>query len=365
MDEKTLDATARRLAHLFFLPIEDLKMLLEKHSIKEIRQRNLFWLPFLWVCFKCVLNGKTRHRDRVGMYKNLFGLSFSLKSSSKRLSQLPPAFCQDLIEGIQPKLNLIGSPKKRKKAKDLIYKVLAEDASVFHLDNRLADIFKKIPGCKSAGLKLYANISVKNEIKLEGQIKDVRSSDTKYKSSKPKKNSIELRDRGWFSWSLFTEWMSEGRYFISRIQRRINPQVIEVKQGNPGWAKKRFQDIDLDGYTEVDFIIKPYKDSKGSVFRLKNGSVLNLQMKGRKRGDDKWYWYVFNLPETVSLTFEDVHSLYRARWRIEELFREIKQAFGGDHLRLRHYNSVVNHILMMILSYLISLGFLKKNSLGS
>ena len=73
-------------------------------------------------------------------------------------------------------------------------------------------------------------------------------------------------------------------------------------------------------------------------------------------------WYLYNLPNESELSFDDVHALYRARWQIEELFRELKQAFGGDHLRLRHQVSIINHVLMMIIAYLFCKGYLKKIS---
>lgn len=87
-------------------------------------------------------------------------------------------------------------------------------------------------------------------------------------------------------------------------------------------------------------------------------------MRGRKiPSQNKWYWYIYCLPNREILCFNDIHSLYRARWKIEECFREIKQTLGGANIRLRHPKSIVNHILMMLLAYLICKGYLMKISL--
>ncbi len=170
---------------------------------------------------------------------------------------------------------------------------------------------------------------------------------------------------GWFSYKAFLEWKSEGRYFISRIQKQINPLILKVNKGDKIFERMRFQEIPWDKYDgEVDLEVKPFRYTKGSVYRLKDGSILTLRMKGSKvPGKDKWYWYIYSLPNCEGLSFKDINSLYRARWQIEECFREIKQSLGGDRVRLRHPVSVQNHILLMLIGYLICRGYLMKIAL--
>ncbi len=365
MDQNLIKITLNQLANLLFLPVEDLENVISKYNLREKRKRNFFWIPFLLVCFRCLLNGKTRHKDRSSLYKRLFNISLSKNAFSDRLSQLPSAFCMELIKLIQPRLNQIGSTNKRKKAKELVFKILAEDASVFHLDNRLLDIFKAIPGCGSAGLKLYANVNIVGENHFGCHIKHARFSDMKHKSQKPKnkrnEKTIEVRDRGWYKWKHFVKWVNEDRYFISRTKKDLNGLIVEVYKGNQDWYWQKYKDLDLEGYEEVDLLLKPYRSNNG-VFRLEGGKVFTIRLKGKKRKDGNWYWYLCHLPNVSKLSFDDVHALYRARWQIEELFRELKQAFGGGRLRLRHPVSIINHVLMMIIAYLFCKCCLKKIS---
>ncbi len=348
------------------MPPLELEQMLKKHSLIEIRKRNFFWYPFLWVCFIALLNGQVRHKDRKALYLEIFKISLSENSISERFSVISPAFFKELIKRIQPHLNRISSPFKRMKAKEMIYRIVAEDASVFHLDNRLLDIFKAIPGCDSAGLKLYVRVNVVGDIDLRAKIKNARSSDVKHKSTKTKNNktekTIETRDRGWYSWKVFAEWIDAGKHFISRVKSTFNPQIVKVLQGDNKWKKKRFKEIDLEGHDEVDMEVKPYRAGTG-VYRRKDNSVFTIRLKGKKAKDGVWYWYVYHLPNADNLTFDDVHAIYRARWIIEEIFRELKQAFGGDHLKLRKPVSVVNHIYMMLIAYLICKGYLQKIAL--
>ena len=57
MDEKLIKITLNQLANLFFLPVEDLENLISKYNLYEKRKRNFFGIPFLLVCFRCLLNG--------------------------------------------------------------------------------------------------------------------------------------------------------------------------------------------------------------------------------------------------------------------------------------------------------------------
>ena len=208
-------------------------------------------------------------------------------------------------------------------------------------------------------MKLYLSYNIFGDNNLAVSIKHSRFSDMK-KTSKKTKNTIEIRDRGWFSWQKMCDYKNAEKYFISRIQKQVNPLITKVYMGDKAFEKKRFQKLNLSGHKEVDFEIKPFKDTSGCIYRLKNNNVFKLRMKGKKLENGQWYWYIFELPKADTLSFADVHALYRVRWHIEEMFREIKQAFGGDSLRLRHEVSLFNHIYMMIIAYLLCKCFLKK-----
>ncbi|MFH1822338.1 MAG: IS4 family transposase [Patescibacteria group bacterium] len=357
MNENIKNVTINQLANMLFIPQELIQSLMVKHNLVEKRKRIFFFADFLFACFWCLFHGVTRHQDRKSFMKRLFNVVLSNNAMSDRLSAIPSAFFSDLLKIIQPQINQIPSKKKREQVKLMVRNILIEDASIFKIDNRLESIFKNIPGCKSAGLKLYLSYNIFDDNNLSASIKHARFSDMK-KTGKKTKQTIEIRDRGWFSWQNLCNYQNDGKYYISRIQRQVNPLITKVYKGDPAFIKQKFQSLNLDGYSEVDFEIKPFRDSSGSIYRLADDTVFTLRMKGKKQ-DDGWYWYVMYLPNVDDLSFSDVHALYRVRWQIEEMFREIKQAFGGDRLRLRNENSVINHIYMMLISYLVCKCFLR------
>ncbi len=109
MDKDTMKLLLNQLSHLLFLPQEELEQLLAEYEIKEIRQRSFYWIAFFFVHLRCLINGKSRHKDC--LYKELFKISLSENTFSDRLSQLPIGFCVALLKRVQVHLNKIGSPK--------------------------------------------------------------------------------------------------------------------------------------------------------------------------------------------------------------------------------------------------------------
>ncbi len=73
---------------------------------------------------------------------------------------------------------------------NMVNSILAEDATVFHLDKRLLERFGSIGHGESTGLKLYLNINLLGETRLDGEMKRVNVSDVNHKGFKP------LKDKG-------------------------------------------------------------------------------------------------------------------------------------------------------------------------
>jgi len=358
MNEKIIKSTRKEISCMLSISEDRLEKLLLKHRVTEQRKTHFFWIGFLWTCFICLLHGKTRHKDRSVCYNGRFGGGLSESISSDRLTVLPTTFLRDLLHEIQHHGGDALSKKKRKPVHRCIDKLIAEDATVFRLDQRLANIFKRIPGSQTVGLKLYTHLTVFGGLELHARIKHARYGDARCRRKSRNRNQIEVRDRGWFSMKVFVAMKNEKRYFISRIQKQFNPKIVRVIDGDANWKSHWLQSINLKGHTEVDFEVKPYR-GKETIYRLANHQPFTLRMKGKKVGGD-WYWYIYSLPKSDQLSFADIHALYRTRWQIEEMFREIKQAFGGDHLRLHNPRSVVNHLFMMLIGYIMVKGFINQ-----
>ena len=351
----THEPTYRHLCEVLGLTESELSALAAKHKVENKRNRCILWWQFLWVSIFALLNGGSRHSDRARLFKKWFGRLLSTNAFSDWLSRFQTAFFADLVTLVSAKLAGVGSLKQKQKRKQIVNALRIEDSSWFQGNRRLRHLVGTLPGQElKAGLKLFLGLTVHGEFAAStARVKPGRCADVSY-TSKPRKGTVQLRDRGWFSMPLFTKWVNEGRHFISRIQKSFNPLVTEVFQGDSSWVKRNLQALNLTGHKEIHLKIRPWR-GKDCVYRLNTKEPLQLDLFG-KYMKGKWYWYVAYLPnlEDESLTFADVHALYTTRWRIEEAFREMKSGFQCRIQRLSNPTNAINQIYLMVLTWLIS-----------
>ena len=167
------------------MPEKELEQLLSKYEVTEKRKRSFYWTAFFFVNLKCLINGMSRHKDRLGLYHEQFKIKLSTNTFSDRLSQLPTDFCTCLLKRIQVHLNRIANYRKRNKSKNMINTLLAEDGTIFNLDKRLLEKFGATGHVDNVALKLYLNINVLGDIRLDGKIERCNTSDASHKGFKP------------------------------------------------------------------------------------------------------------------------------------------------------------------------------------
>ena len=356
MTQDKIEMAFNQLTKLLKIEENVIQDLAEKHCIIEERQRKIFCFPFLFVCFTLIMQGFFKHNDKKHLYKKLFGIDASTNAFSDRLSQIPPAFFRDLLKVVSPQLKMIGSLSKRKKLEGYLRQILIEDGSTFSLNKKLRSVFGKGAGRgENSSLKLYMSYNVVGDGRLKAIIRKGNHSDGS-RATQPKKESLELRDRAWFSMPLFLKWREQKRHFISRIKDNFDPKIMKVDIGLPEWEGKQLKQIMWEDYHgEVSLIIKP-NPVKGKVLE-ENGKPFTLNLRG-KDVHGKWFWYIVDIPDSDKLTFHDIHQFYRFRWNIEESFKEIKSSLGSNDLNgLSHENCVLNQLYMALIAWLVVKGF--------
>lgn len=350
--------TLSTLCRLLGVSQSQLTCLAQHYGVINQRDNIVIWWQYLWVSLQAVLYGESRHRDRQQLFRSTFGRTATTNTFSDWLTRFPPEFFITLIEMVSDQIDR-GTRAVSRESAGILKKLRLEDSSFFPANRRLRHIVGCMPGRPmAAGLKLFVGLNVAGDFGFRVRVKEARVADARY-VSRETKDSAQIRDRGWFSMPLFCRWVEQGRWFISRIQRSFNPLIVGVRVGNQDWDGKRLHDIDLSSEDAVDLIVRPRQ--RGTALKLKNGERLKLRLVGervqdrrRKRRTDKWRWYLVHLPDTNRFTFQDIASLYRARWRIEEVFREIKSGFRVQVQRLRNERNAMNQIYLLVLTWMLS-----------
>jgi len=257
---------------------------------------------------------------------------------------------------------------KLKGFKDLI----VADGTIIRLHDKLAEQF---PGTRGkAELKIHTAIGITGNTKsiaiFSGKTADIKT----IRIGSWIKNHILLFDLGFFKYELFSRIRGSGGYFVSRLKQSANPTIVSVLRTHRGntidLAGKKLKDIlprlkreVIDVEVEVSFkgraskAKKTEKDGTFEVYRPKGGTS-KLKETFRLVGvfDEKtktYHLYLTNItPEQLSA--EDVALLYRARWSIELVFKELKRLYQLDVISSGAPAVVESLVLVAMLTLVVS-----------
>lgn len=217
--------------------------------------------------------------------------------------------------------------------------ILIQDSTIIRVSDLL---FKKWPATRSrkekaAGVKLSCLLSVVSDgptrVKLQGErVSEVKT----LKVGSWVKDKLLLIDLGFFKYGLFDRIEANGGFFVSRLKQNADPTITTLLRrvrGNSIIVEgEKLRDVlpklkreVLDVEVLVRFAHREYAGKKRMAERKFRVVAI------RDEEDDEYHAYVTNLaPEEFSA--EDVASLYRARWEVELVFRELKNEYSLDQI---------------------------------
>lgn len=147
-------------------------------------------------------------------------------------------------------------------------------------------------------------------------------------------------------------------WFITRFKPNANPRIVEELHEWRGNAisltdKKLHIIVDdlhrdvIDVRVEVTFRRRVYNDSRSGAARtFRVVGVWNEEA-------EKYHLYVTNLP-VADYSASDIVQLYRARWEVELLFKELKSAYNLDQVTTSNLVMVEALILVALISLVVS-----------
>lgn len=237
-----------------------------------------------------------------------------------------------------------------------------QDSSIIRLSDKLAKI---IPAARTkgeaAGLKIHAVYSAVSHSLNSLEITGERVHDSKKLKIGPNvKGVLFLSDLGYYSNSIFAKINDYGGFFVSRLKTNATPKLETIlTETFPN--KEEYQ----KGTKLNDLLEKAPKEgmidlicSFTARFNPDGGKVENILVNFRVVcfWDTKtriWHTYVTNLPKQAYST-EEIYQLYRYRWIIELLFKELKGDYDLGNLHLAEKNLAYAHVYSMIIRLLIS-----------
>lgn len=236
--------------------------------------------------------------------------------------------------------------------------VLIPDTTVVTLYRSLIDTYPG-SGDDHAGAKLHIVESVSTGLPTQFSITDARTHEsTQLSTGQWLKGSLLLYDQGFFDYRTMDLIDANDGWFVTRLKPNANPLIVEELREWRGNAisltdKKLHAVLDdlhrdvIDIRTEVSFRRRPYNGSR-------SGATRTFRVVGVWNDDEeKYHLCVTNLP-VADYSAADVAQLYRARWEVELLFKELKSTYNLDQIPTSNPVAVEALILVALISLVVS-----------
>jgi len=246
-----------------------------------------------------------------------------------------------------------------RRTSQLFSDVFIQDSTIIRLNKILAD---KWPAARSktvaAGVKVSILVSAKANGPKSISIIPERMNDIKtLKIGSWIRDRIILIDLGFYKYALFSKIQNNGGYFVSRMKSNANPLILGLNKGckldERKIKGKKLAEIlkDLNGEVlDSKIEIKYYNKKSGN--REKNLEEFRLVAIYNEE-DEKYHVYITNISD-VLLTSKDIANLYKGRWEIELVFKELKSKFQLDVIETTNEQAIEAFIWLSILTMIVS-----------
>ncbi len=234
--------------------------------------------------------------------------------------------------------------------------VLIADATIVSLYQDAADIYAAT-GEDQAELKLHLTESLSTGLPTRFRTTD---GTTHERSQLPTgewvADALILLDLGFYDFWLFDRIDQNGGWFVSRVKDNANFEIVEELRT---W---RGNSIPLEGESlqaVLDDLQRQEIDVRITLsFERKRGSgasaTRTFRLVGlRNEESEEYHLYLTNLARE-EYSAPDIAQLYRARWEVELLFKELKSRFGLDEINTTDAYIIEALIIMAAISLLMS-----------
>ena len=241
--------------------------------------------------------------------------------------------------------------------------IVAIDATVVRLHRFLSEFQATHSG--ESGFMLYLVYSVTEQSVISDEITDETTHEsTLLKTGSWMAGRLFLFDLGFFKFHRFARIDENGGFFVSRLKRSSNPEIVEELREWRGRAipleGERIYDVverlyreHIDVAVEVRFQRRVYEGTKS--WDRKRFRVVGVRDED---ADDGYRLYITNLPEK-KFNPGEIERLYRARWVVELVFRELKSRYSLGEFETGKAEIVEIQVLAALLTLVVSRALLR------
>jgi putative transposase len=236
--------------------------------------------------------------------------------------------------------------------------VMVADGTILRLHRFLADEYEPRRG-EQGGARLHLLHNVTDQTIEQFTVTDEKTHDsTEFDTGSWLEDRLVLFDQAYFKYRRFALIDENDGYFVSRVKSNANPVITNELREWRGDAipleGEKIQDVVDDLYRqhidveiEAEFQRRPYAGTQS--WDTKTFRVVGV----RNEDADEHHLYITNLPRE-EFSPEDISTLYRCRWEVELLFRELKTQYELDEFTTSKSHVVEILLYAALLSLLVS-----------
>ncbi len=213
-----------------------------------------------------------------------------------------------LIEKALPPL-----PKKFSQFDD----ILLQDGSSFNVHPELAGVFPCRFSPLKAAVECHMTLSLFSQSPIAMTVTADTASERAYlPAPRTLRNKLLLADAGYVDFGYFEQLSLSGESFIVRGSQSLNPLIVSARNGQgrqlPTLAGKKLREISR-------------KNNRAEIldFTCRRGRFEFRVIRRWFAQEKRFCFWLTNLPPS-HFTADDIMAVYRCRWQVELLFKELK-----------------------------------------
>jgi len=346
-----------------FLSADTLKQLARQSQAGDVRERKLTCVVFFWLTVLAFGPGgpATLHHLLSYVVSAMLLAGFSLSTATLSKEALSENFRERPWQYFEAVLRhlLQSYAALWQQLAGLPNPLVVEQLQVLLIDSTsmkvATKLFSLFPGRATGRRKYWAGVKLHLGWRLFQSVPEVVAL-TAEKQNALKTSFLRLAgepvlyifDLGYWAYHLFDRIIEHEQHFLSRLRHDCNPPILAVRQGDPAWVGQRLKEIALSG-TVVDLVV-----------RLRGSHPQHPQMHHDVRlvghwleRDQVWHLYVTSLMDSAAYPVMLLVDLYRLRWQIEMLFRNLKCVLrlanfvstGENGIRIQIYAALIHYVL--------------------
>ena len=286
------------------------------------------------------LLAETHKLGHIGIHFKI-GRSTLADANKRRSEAIFEAIYRDLYDTYRTTLS---SDSRSRKTPKWMKRLQIIDSTTITLFSNL--IFKGVgrhpkTGKKKGGIKVHTVIHANEGVPSDIKFTSAATNDSfMLKPSALSKGDIMAMDRAYIDYGKFQQLTERGVIYVTKMKKNLRYSILSdiMYQSTKGLMEVRIQHVEF---------VKQVKD--GETIRHKSRIITYVDEKKRK--------LISLLTNDMESDPEEIIAIYRQRWEIELLFKQIKQNFplkyfygeSANAIKIQIWVTLIANLLLMVM----------------